>query len=203
MGVISAENTRRLARVVELCELRCRTAVIESMTSVPKSTIRKIYNEINNESPPSGQMKVNSVSLMESGPERHLSATLLAQLLIADTAAPDEYTRLTQGYRRYAALLQATGWPVVEFADAWLVHRDILNRATTLRYCRRCRLSFLYPMAGGINCPSCTLERDSAICTTCGRLKSATGRCHKCEGEARRLRRARQTHAMGDRWIAA
>lgn len=181
MQATTVEDARRLARVLTLVEHNARTAVIQSLTNIPKGLIRNLYRELLGRSAPSGLMKASCESLF-SNTSTHILASYFA-LFYAGRTESDEYDRLITAYTQYQALTRNIGRQGkkarLDFNDAWLISRDFRIKVASLKHCRKCSTDYLVGRCPGVTCPVCKLT-DSARCHVCGTPIQGKSGCARC-----------------------
>ncbi len=153
-------DSKQVARAVELIQLGARLQVLESETDLSYERLLRLYKEVAGRSPSKGQLPFSTEWFLTWQPNIHASLFQNIYEYLTKVSAMDDIDAIMKAYRLYAEQIAACGVePLLSVTRAWRLVKFIDNNMLSMTKCCKCDGHFVseaYENSRHFECGLCT-----------------------------------------------
>jgi flagellar transcriptional activator FlhC len=152
-------ESKDIARAIELIGLGARLQVLESETSLSYERLLRLYKEVAGKSPSKGQLPFSTDWFLTWQPNIHASLYVNIHRYLSKTVSLDQIDAVTKAYRLYREQMVACGIePLLTFTRAWRLSKFMdagMLAQTTCSSCKGLFVTDRYENARHYKCGLC------------------------------------------------
>jgi flagellar transcriptional activator FlhC len=131
----------------KMIERGARPPIVSATVGISKETVRALWRDITGKRPPQGLCPYNCLTkLATHNAATHGNLFFLVYARRGDevmrTADPEEIIAAYDSYEQN--MVEAGHKAEIDFTTAWYIARDLRSLFLEVRYCRTCRLHYIY-----------------------------------------------------------
>ncbi len=153
-------DSKQVARAVELIQLGARLQVLESETDLSYERLLRLYKEVAGRSPSKGQLPFSTEWFLTWQPNIHASLFQNIYEYLTKVSAMDDIDAIMKAYRLYADQIAVCAVePLLSVTRAWRLVKFIDNNMLSMTKCCKCGGHFVseaYENSRHFECGLCT-----------------------------------------------
>lgn len=139
-----------------------RPPIVTSTVDISRENVRSLWHDIHGTKPPQGLCPFNCLSKIQTHTAvMHANIFYLVYARrgqeVMRTADPEHIIAAYDSY--FDTITRSDDKPALEFSTAWYIARDLRTLLLEVKYCRQCRLHYLYHPEVSVmqQCPYCRM----------------------------------------------